>query len=1050
MNTLIAWFARNATAANLAMMALLIGGVAAAINIKQEVYPSFQLDFVDIEMAYPGASPEEVADAILLPIEEQMRSLEVAERVTGTAKQGSATVAVELAEGVDPNRAMQEVTNAVGRVAFFPEDAERPVVSLREEQRRIMWLALYGDLDERQMFHLAERVRDELLTNSEISRVDTRFARDPEISLEIPQATLRSLNLTPQEVAQTVRNSARDVPGGGVRTPGGEVLLRAAERRDLASAYADIPLVSTAEGSKVLLGDVATVTDGFVDLPLENYYNGGRGVFLFVYAVGDEKPLAVAEAVRETMDRINAGMPEGTRLDVLQDQARQYESRLWLLAKNGGMGLALVLLVSGLFLEPRLAIWVALGVPVTLIGAVAVLPALGASINMISLFAFIVTLGIVVDDAVIVGENVFYKMQQGMPRIAAAVEGAREMAVPVLFAVATNVIAFVPLLLVPGETGQFFAPLPAVVIAVFAVSIVEALMILPAHLGHGRDRAARRPGWLTRQQRRFSEGFERATDRVFVPLLRTCLRARYLTLAVVTAAVLLVLAWYQSGRVNYNFTPVIAGLRVDAEVETAPGAPFADTVRVAKHIAAAGYRAADRLSDGNADDVLRGRMNVIGRLGENWADVNFILVPPQDRSFDQATFAEVWREEIGTVTGLDGLYFEWEEGPGSGAGLTLELSHPERDQLEAAAATLANRMATYAGVTDVRDGFAAGKPQLDVALKPAGRSLGLTSDDVARQVRAAFFGAEALRLQRGRHEVRVMVRLPADERQSLAAVEDLIIRTPDGGETTLSQVAELKPGRAPTEVVRIDGRRVVSVSGNVDAAAANVNAVRAALEAQVLPELRSEFPGLTVGFGGRQREEARAMARLRSGLLIAAIIIYALLAALFRSHAQALVVMSVVPLAAAAAVLGHVLLRYDLSVVSLFGIIAVGGLAVNGGLVLVKEANRRRDEESEEPLEAAVGAARRRLRPILLTSLTTFAGLFPMILETDPQALFLVPMAIALGVGTLISGLLLPFTVPAGLMVVDDLARLARRLRGSTSDEVSPSPPPSPAAPVGK
>ncbi|MEM6560748.1 MAG: efflux RND transporter permease subunit, partial [Planctomycetota bacterium] len=873
MNALIAWFARNITAANLVMAALLIGGGAAALNIKQEVYPSFELDFVDVSMAYPGASPEEVADAILLPIEEQLRALDIAERVTGTAEQGRARVAVELAEGADPNRSVQDVTNAIGRVNFFPDDAERPNISLRQEQRRIMWLALYGDLDERQMFHLAERVRSDLIDTPEISRADVRFARSPEISVEFPQATLRALGLTPREVAEVVGQSAQDVAGGGVRTPGGEVLLRAAERRDAASAYADIPLVSTAEGSKVLLGDVATITDGFVDVPQENYYNDGRGVFIFVYAVGEEKPLEVAAAVRRYMDQINPTLPEGTRLDVLDDSAAEYESRLWLLAKNGAMGLALVMLVSGLFLEPRLALWVAIGVPVTLIGAVALLPLLGASINMISLFAFIVTLGIVVDDAVIVGENVFHKIQEGLPRMQAAVEGAKEMAVPVMFAVTTNVIAFVPLLLVPGETGRFFAPLPAVVIAVFAVSLIEACFILPAHLGHGRESGKVR--WLTRQQRKFSNGFERFADKVFLPVLHASLRHRYMTLAVITAGVTVVLAYYQSGRINYSFTPVIAGLRVDAEVETAPGAPFADTVRVAKHVAAAGYRAADQLSDGDPESVLRGRMNVIGRLGENWADVNFILVPPQNRDFDQATFAQVWREEIGEVTGLDAIYFEWESGPGSGAGLTVELSHPDREQLERAAASLAERMESYAGVDDVRDGFAAGKPQIDVELKPAGRSLGLTSEDVARQVRAAFFGAEALRLQRGRHEVQVMVRLPEDERRSLAAVENLIVRTPGGGEATLSQVAELIPGRAPTEVERIDGRRVVSVTGNIDLDVANPGAVRAALEDEVLADLRSEFPGLSVGFGGRQREESRAMEQLRTGLLVAGILIYA-------------------------------------------------------------------------------------------------------------------------------------------------------------------------------
>ncbi|MEM9491567.1 MAG: efflux RND transporter permease subunit, partial [Myxococcota bacterium] len=595
--------------------------------------------------------------------------------------------------------------------------------------------------------------------------------------------------------------------------------------------------------------------------------------------------------------------------------------------------------------------------------------------------------------------------------------------VPVLFAVATNIIAFLPLLTVPGETGRFLAPLPAVVIAVFIISLVEALLILPAHLGHGGQGAlARLVGPLRRFQRRFSDGFERAVDALFLPALRACMRARYLTLAVIFAAVGMVLAFYESGRINYNFNPVIVGLRVDAEVRTPPGAPFAQTVRIAHHIEDAGVRTADRL--GGIDKVVRGRMNVIGRLGENWADVNFILVPPDQRDFDQAEFVRIWREEIGEVSGLESLFFEWEEGPGSGAGLTVELSHPNRRVLETVTEELARRIADYDGVTDVKDGFASGKPQLDVELTTVGASLGLTSEEVARQVRQAFYGAEALRFQRGRHEVKVMVRLPQVERASLSDIENLIIRTPSDGEVTLAQVARLRAGRAFTEILRIDGRRVLEVSCNVDPEVANVNDIRAAVEAELLPELRADYPGLTAGFGGRQREEARAMDQLSLGLLFALIVIFAMLAALFRSYAQALAVMLSVPIAVAAAIAGHVLLGHGLSVVSVFGMIALSGLVVNSGLVLTQELNRRLREEGETPWQATLGATRRRFRPIVLTSLTTFAGLTPMILETEPQALFLVPMAIALGIGTLVSGVLILLALPALMLILADLGVL--------------------------
>lgn len=1037
---LVAWFARNSVASNLVMFALLIGGVLAGLNIRQEVYPTFQLDFVDIEMAYPGASPEQVEDGIILPIEEQLRSLEVTGRLVSQATEGNATIEVELAEGVDPSRAVQDIGNAIDRINFFPEDAEEPTIGLRMERDRVMWLVAYGPLTEREVFQLAERIRLEMLALPGLSQVDVGLARRPEITIEIPQAMLRSLGLTTGAVADVIEASAQDLPGGGVRTPGGEVLLRSSERRDFASAYADIPLVSTVDGTKIRVGDIARITDGFEDRRFENYYNGGRGVFIFVYRSGDERPLEIAAAVNGYLENLRKELPPGVDVDVLRDTSKEYRSRVELLFNNGLIGFALVLGVLGLFLRPRLAIWVAVGVPITVIGSLVLLPPVGASINMISLFAFIVTLGIVVDDAVIVGENVFHKLESGMPRMQAAIQGAQEMVIPVLFAVATNIVAFLPLLFVPGETGRFFAPLPLVVIAVFIISIVEALIILPAHLGHGQDRKglfSRMLSPLSYAQEKFSQGFERVTDIVFIPLVAFSLRARYAVLAFLFGISAVVFAYYQSGRVNYNFTPVIEGLRVDSEVQTAPGAPFEDTVRVAKHVEAAGIRAANRL--GGIDEVVQGRMNVIGRLGENWNDMNFILVPPEERNFTQAEFAALWREEIGEVSGMDSLFFEWEEGPASGAGLTIEISHSNRDSLEAAASQLAAIVAGFEAVTDVRDGFAAGKPQLDVELTPVGRSLGMTSEAVARQVRDAFFGAEALRFQRGRHEVRVMVRLPEEERRTLASVENLILRPPGGGEVTISQAAELVPSRAFTEINRVDGRRILNVTANVDTERANVNEIRNAIETEVFPMLQANFSGLEVGFSGRQREEARAMAELQIGLFFATAIIFALLAGLFRSYLKAIAVMGIIPVAAAAAIVGHVVMGQDLSVVSLFGIIALCGLAVNGGLVLTQEMIRRLREQNETPHDAALMAARRRLRPIVLTSLTTFAGLSPMIFETDPQALFLVPMAISLGFGILVSGFVVLFGVPAALLVVEDIksayARLQETLSGESSEK---------------
>jgi multidrug efflux pump subunit AcrB len=1000
---LVEWMTRNHVATNLLMLTLLLGGLASIFTIKQEVFPSFQLDIIDLSISYPGASPAEVEDGLILPLEEELRSLEVVSRTVSTANEGRAQIELELVEGTDPNRALQEVKNVVDRISFFPEEAERPVLGLRLEESSVMWMVVYGPLTEHQIQDLAERMRRELLLLPEISRVEVRSERNPEIHVDLAQATLRSLGMTLNEAASTIRQSARDLPAGGVQTAAGEVLLSTRERRDFASEYGNIVLKTNDAGMDVKLADVATIREGFVDRPMQNYFNGGRGIFVSIYASGDEKPLDIAGAVNRYLEDLQPELPEGVGVRILRDSAEQYRERLYMLVRNGIIGLVLVIGVLGLFLEPRLAFWVAAGIPTTIAGSLLLLPGLDASINMISLFAFIITLGIVVDDAVIVGENIFHKMQEGVPRMQAAIEGSREMIIPIIFAVTTNIVAFIPLLFVPGETGRFFAPLPAVVIAVFIVSLVEALFILPSHLSHGgASRDSRGPiAALGRMQRRVSITFDRFTDKVVVPLLRATVRWRLATLSILFGGLAIVFAWYYSGRMNYIFSPVITGLRVDAEVQTPVGSAFEDTVRIAERVEQAGLRAADHF--GGRDEVLSGRMNVVGRRGENWADVNFFLIPASERDFTEDEFAKVWREEVGEVPGLKSLFFEWEEGPGSGAGLTVELSHPDREILEAAATALAEQLATFTGVSDIKDGFSAGKKQIEVDLTQEGRSLGLTPEDVGRQVRHAFYGAEALRFQRGRHEMKVMVRLPEAERRSLANVEELIVRTPGGGEAPLAQVARLDMSTAYTDIVRVDGQRVINVTCNTIPELANINEIRGSLERQVLPELKEEFRGLSYQFAGRQREEARAMAELKLGLLIAMIIIFALLAALFRSYAQALIVMLAIPFSTGAALLGHIALGYDLSIVSVFGMIALAGLVVNGGLVLNQETNRLL-RTTELPLtEAVVVAGRRRFRPILLTSLTTFAGLAPMIFETSSQARFLVPMAIALGFGTLLS-----------------------------------------------
>jgi multidrug efflux pump subunit AcrB len=1010
---LIAFMARNHVAANLLMLLFVVGGILVASQIKQEVYPAYELDVVNFNMSLPGATPEEVEEGILLPAEEAVRGLEVVKRIESTAVEGSGRMSIELLEEVDPNRALQDVNNAIGRVSSFPEEAERPRVELAIRQRSTVTIAIAADMDERTLFEFAERVRNDLLGFEQITQIEVRGIRNPEITIEVPQVQLRSLNLTLDDIAQEVRATARDVPGGEVRTEGGEVLLRSAGRRFFASEYHDIPIVAGPGGTAIRLGDIARITDGFEDVDRVSSFNGKPGVTLWVYQTGDQKPLEIAEIVYDYVDRMNTEMPESVEMIVMWDRAREYRERLDLLLRNGAFGMGLVLVVLGIFLAPKLAIWVGSAVPVCLLGGIMLLPAMDTTINMISLFAFIITLGILVDDAVIIGEEVFEQIQQGHTRTNAAIIGARKMSVPVLFAVLTNVVAFVPLMFVPGRTGRFFAAIPLVVITVFVISLFESLFILPAHLAHSRAIDPRRRGLLpsvARIQARLSDGFQRLTNRVYVPLVASTLRYRGLTVAVFFAGLILVGSWYESGRLNFTFNPRIEGDRVDAEVRVPFGAPFTETQRVSGIIEQAGLRTVERF--GKRDDVITGWMNGQGRQGSNAADVNFVLVPQEQRDFTPADFVQVWREEIGPQPGLESLYFEWEVGPSGSRGLTVELSHPDRRILEAAAQELATTLRTYSGVTDIDDGFAAGKPQLDLKMTEEARSLGLTHEAVGRQIRHAYYGAEALRMQRARNEVKVMVRLPESERRSLAELENMVVRTPQGGEMLLIEAVDLRRTRAHTEIKRVNAQRVLSVTANIVPELTNVNKVRADLEANVFPQLIATFPGLTFHYGGRQQEEIEAMRSLMWGLGASLAVIFGMLAAIFRSYGEALITMLVIPFAIAAALLGHIIMGYDLSVVSVLGIIATCGVVVNGGLVLTVTMNEFIAQG--KPIEsAALEASKRRFRPILLTSLTTFVGLAPMIFETSPQARYLIPMAIALGFGIMFSAAVVLLMLPA-------------------------------------
>jgi multidrug efflux pump subunit AcrB len=1030
----IAWMVDNPVASNLLMIVFLVGGALFGANIKQEVFPEFDLDQVIITVPYPGASPAEVEEGIVLAIEEEVRGLEGVKEVTAAALEGSATVRAELQVGEDRNRALQDIKNAVDRITTFPEDAEEPQVRLATNRTEVMNLILFGDASEKALRNLGEDIRNELLQHAMITQVDLAGVRPPEIAIQVSRDRLREYDLTLGEIARRVGGTARELPGGDVETPGGEVLLRLDEKRDYGAQFGDIEILSQPDGTSVPLHRLARIVDGFRDTDEAAYFNGKRAVMLKIYRMGDQTPTEVVQVVREEMRTLRRRLPPTVRMSVLYDRSEIFRERFSLLLRNAGLGLVLVTVLLGLFLELRLAFWVMMGIPISFLGSLLLLPGLGVSINMVSLFAFIMALGIVVDDAIVVGENVFELRQRGQRFTAAAKAGALMVAVPVTFSILTNITAFAPMLNVPGFIGKIFRVIPLVITAVFVVSLVEALFILPGHLAHQTMPDRQHPHALERLRRRLDAALRWFIDRVYTPFLDAALRWRYLTVAVALAVLLVTVGLFLGGRIRVIFFPRIASDRVIASAELPFGAPEAETRAVMRRL----IREARAVAEAHGGEALvEGVFSQIGARplrggpgggrqqasGAHITNVTVYLVPVEERTLEAGAFEQAWRDRVGRVAGLESLSFESEfGGPSGGAPVNLELSHERMDILETAAAELAQKLAEYPQTSDIDDGFSPGKPQLNFTIRPEARSLGLTAVEVGRQVRHAFYGAEALRQQRGRDELKVMVRLPPEERASEYDIEQLRIRTPGGGEIPFRQAAHVERGRSYTSIDRVEGRRVVNVTAEVTPRN-DAEIILRDLEAAYLPELLRRYPGLDYAYAGSREDLRESFTSLFFGFAFAMLVIYAMLAIPFGSYAQPLIVMTSIPFGIVGAVIGHLVMGYNLSVISLFGVVALSGVVVNDSLVLIDYANRL-GRGDQTPAQAIREAGARRFRPIMLTSLTTFFGLLPMIFETSIQARFLIPMALSLGYGILFATLIALVLVPTLYLVIEDFARI--------------------------
>ncbi len=1036
MNGAIRWMAENHVAANLLMLVFIVGGLILGFSIKQEVFPDIDLDRVQVSVTYPGAGPEEVEEGVILKVEENLTGVDGIKQIKSVAAEGYGVVTAEITTDADIDLVLQDIKSEVDRIITFPKDAEKPVVSKMLNRREVISVVVYGDLPERSLREMAEQIRDELLLEDNITQVDLSGVRPYEISIEFKETDMRRYGLTFDQVAQRIRQASLDLPGGTIKTGSGEILVRTKERRYLGHEYASIVILTTTDGTEVTLGDVATVRDGFEETDQFGLFDGSPAAMVKIFRVGEQKPTEISETVKQFVAAKRRQLPESVDLATWNDNSELFKSRKDLLVKNALIGLVLVFIVLGLFLEIRLALWVMLGIPISFCGALLFMPAIDVSINMISLFAFIMALGIVVDDAIVVGENIYEHRQSGDSYLKAAVNGTIEVAQPVVFAILTSVTAFLPLLFTSGIMGKFIMVIPAIVISILLVSLVECLFILPAHLALGQRRQDQGGllGWLEKNRRRFGHALQRFIEGPYKNLLERCLEYRYTTIAIACAVLLLAgVGLVGGGIVKFRFMPDVDGDVIRVSLEMAPGSPVELTTKIQQQIVDAGLAVVAEYDQERpaGDSVMRnifanvgsavtdrGPAGAVASSGGNLANISMFLTPSEQRNVAATDISHRWRERLGEVVGVENLTFV-SNLIHLGANVDIQLAHNDFTVLNQAAERLKEVIATYPGTGDITDNYTLGKREVKVRLKPEARTLGITEENLGRQLRGAFYGSEALRLQRGRDEVKVLVRYPEENRRRIWDLETMRIRVPGGGEIPLDRAASLVEARGFSTINRTDRKRVINVTATVDNNVANVEEILAEIKVKELPKLIADYPGLSFDMEGEEKNRRESMSSIFSGFQLVLIVIFALLAIPFRSYSQPLLIMAAIPFGIVGAILGHFVMGYDMSILSMFGIVALTGVVVNDSLLLIDYINRHR-REGKTLKDALVNAGQRRFRPILLTSLTTFFGLTPMILETSVQAQFLVPMAISLAFGIIFATGITLLLIPSLYMVLED------------------------------
>jgi HAE1 family hydrophobic/amphiphilic exporter-1 len=1044
--TIISWTLRNMPAMNTLMVAVLLVGSLAFASMRREVFPDFDLEIVLVTVPYPGATPEEAEEGICQKIEEACRSVAGVKKVTSVAKEGIGYCVFELLDSVkDVQKTVAEIRSEVDRIPSFPLLAEDPKVeqvTLRTPAIKVGVLAPppgpWGEVSEWELRDVAEAIRDEILALPSVSAANLLGGKDYEIDIEISEATLRKHGLSLQAVAEIVRRENLELPGGTIRSPAGEILLRGKNKRSTGEEIKALPLVTLPDGLVLTVGDLATVRDDFADVAATNRINGRPGMVISVDRTAGEDLLAMVAAVKQYVD--GAALPPGYELVTWADQSVDVRDRLRMLVSNGLQGLLIVFLVLALFLDIKIAFWVALGIPVAMLGTGGLMFATDQTLNMLSMFAFLMAIGIVVDDAIVVSDNIERHRRLGKSLTQAALDGTVEVVPSVLSSVLTTVIMFLPLCFVSGVMGKFIAVMPFAFISTLVMSLLESTLVLPGHLAHEKNLVFTILGVVLYPlkpllavvgflQRNCERGMQWFVRRIYAPLLDLALDHRFATLAAALTVLLVAVGIIRSGLTPFELFPKIDANRLLAKIVFADGTPAEVTEEATQRIERAAVEAARNFS-GAGEPVVTLIHRALGQVasqgevgpdarmsGSHVGAVAVELVESEKRSITSEQFISAWRRAAGDFPGVETLTFGTENiGPG---GKTIEFkllaaSSPEAvRQLEAAVERCKEWLAQYPGVIDIDSDSRPGKWEYQIKVKPRAEALGVSLADLAGTIRASYYGEEVMRLQRGRHEVKLMVRYPQEDRRSLTNLEEVRVTGPDGVQRPLQELADINVARGSTEINRLGQKRSISVVADIDVATSTLTSgqITGDMEKRLMPGLLEEFPLVRVRWEGQREQTNESLRSLGVGFIVAMFAMFVLLTMEFKSYLQPLLIILVIPFGFSGAVYGHALMGMPLTLFSMFGLVALAGVVVNDSIVLIDFINHR--VRAGHPLrESLREAGCLRFRPVLLTSITTIGGLTPLLLERSFQAQFLVPMATAMAFGLASTTVIVLLLVP--------------------------------------